>query len=391
MAGAFSVVELRASHTAERAFGCILEILCSRLGVPVNGIAAAEGIAIVLLAGAFWRGSRPGNIYWAGGSRNLLLLQGCAGTLVAPELLLLVSFQAGMVLPQSSSLFWVFVQTLFQTGAFYLQVMYTGDNPVLHLMGTDRAHMGLALAMVTAMSFVWHFLACSFGLMAASESRQSRELQRINAELRASRHMENDAARLAERLQLSRELHDSSGHHLAALSVNLRLMRHLEATTERNERLEESLLIVQKLLKDVREVVHDLRQMRTFDLRTALHAMTAGLPGLSVHLTLAGDAAQPPPFQSHALFRCCQEIVTNTLKHSRASNLWLEIEHAAHGYLLHARDDGQGTSHVTFGNGLTGIQERVSAAGGHMEVHSRPGKGFEIALELPVRDQEAFR
>lgn len=389
-AAVFGAVELYSNHTANRAFGCLFEIAATRLGWPLLWISIAEIAALTLVAAAYWFGSGARNVFWPDAStRWLLLVQGGISTVVAPELLLLTSFEAGMVLPQRTGLVWVLLQTTFQCCAFYLHVTLTGDNPVLQLMGTDRSRMGSAMLMVAVVSFVWHFLAYSLGLLAASESRQSRELQRMNAELRASRHMENDAARLAERLQLSRELHDSSGHHLAALSVNLRLMRHLEAAPERNERLEESLLIVQQLLKDVREVVHDLREIQSFDLGAALRTMTAGLPEITVHLALDEAAATPPPFQAHALFRCCQEIITNTLKHSRADNLWIEIQTTALGYTLRSRDDGQGATQVRFGNGLQGMYERVSSIGGEMRVQARPGEGFRIELQMPVREKES--
>jgi len=70
---------------------------------------------------------------------------------------------------------------------------------------------------------MYHFFTFGLGALVASTVRQSMELRRKNAELAATRQIEADAARLAERLAISRDLHDELGHHLTGLSLNLQL------------------------------------------------------------------------------------------------------------------------------------------------------------------------
>ncbi len=77
-----------------------------------------------------------------------------------------------------------------------------------------------------------------------------------------------------------------------------------------------------------------------------MKSLTPCLPELRV-----GDSAR-----AHALLRCIQEIITNTLRHSGAENLWLEVYEVDGGVEVRARDDGRGAKSVQPGNGMTGMR-----------------------------------
>ncbi len=87
--------------------------------------------------------------------------------------------------------------------------------------------------------------------------------------------------------------------------------------------------------------------------------------------------------------RSVQEIVTNAVRHSGARNLWVTLATADHTLDIDARDDGEGTDQVRFGNGLRGIRERVEQARGSLEVSSMRGRGFSVHVRLPLAGSEA--
>ena len=103
-----------------------------------------------------------------------------------------------------------------------------------------------------------------------------------------------------------------------------------------------------------------------------------------VHLELSGYLQVDDPGRALALLRVMQEIVTNTVRHARAQNLWLVLEPTAQGVRLSARDDGHGAPALCPGNGLTGMQERVETLGGRLELHPNPGRGFALTATLPA-------
>ena len=73
------------------------------------------------------------------------------------------------------------------------------------------------------------------------------------------------------------------------------------------------------------------------------------------------------------------------MRHSGARNLWVSLAANDGTLAIEARDDGEGVDHVRFGNGLSGMRERVAAARGAMEVSSMRGRGFRVNVTLPLR------
>jgi signal transduction histidine kinase len=142
--------------------------------------------------------------------------------------------------------------------------------------------------------------------------------------------------------------------------------------------------VTRQLLADVRGVVSALREGPPAALAPALRALVAEAPGLQVHLQVADALALPTPEAALSLFRCVQELLTNTLRHAAARNLWIDIQLEPGGVRVHARDDGHGARGLLRpGAGLTGMQERFGALGGRVEVHGAPGQGLEVRAWLP--------
>ncbi|MEO8657829.1 MAG: histidine kinase [Bryobacteraceae bacterium] len=386
VSAAFTGVEVL-YRRADGTPGCLFEALVrERMGRA--GLIAAEIGLIALFAVLFWLATRQKFLFRLSAvGVALMAAQVVLATLLSTELLLLVAIEAALLMPLRMAIPWVVTQSAVQVLSVYWQVQITGSHPLLGLFAPQPGHMEVAMLLMALTSQVWHWLSLGLGLLAASAVRQAMELQRVVAELRATQQVEAATARLAERLSISRELHDSSGHHLAALNVSLRLMRHIPQPVEMAEKIDECLLVVKQLLSDVRGVVRDLRQVPAIDLKTAVETMADGMPSIRVHVLMAESLASTPPFQAHALFRCAQEILTNAVKHSNANNLWLKIDKTDRGIRLEARDDGLGASRIIFGNGLRGMEERVAEMGGTMEVYSRAGQGFRLTLGMPLRER----
>lgn len=384
LSAGFSLVELLMSPAPDRAAGCLAEVAARAAGWGPISIAALEALLAVLFAGLYWLSTRPESFGRPdGGSLWRLCVLTGIGLLEGPELLGLVSLLAPLKLGRGAAQRLVVGIIVLQSGAYYLQMALTGSHPLAKLM--PDVSVGMAMAMVTLTTMVWHGLTFSLGLFGVGERRRAQQLARVNAELAATRQLEAETARVAVRLGISRDLHDASGHHLAALNVNLRLMRRLDDPQEVRQKIDECLFVVGQLLQEVRDVVKDLRSLQRIDLKAILETMCAGFEGLTVHLEMDPDLAQAEPYYAHTLFRCAQEILTNTAKHAEARNAWLKLQRTPDGFRIEGRDDGKGVSEFHYGNGLTGMRERVMEFGGEFEAHSREGEGFTVRLRIPVR------
>lgn len=219
-------------------------------------------------------------------------------------------------------------------------------------------------------------------LVALQQSEAREEQRRLNAELRSTRALLAESARVNERTRISRELHDLLGHHLTALSLNLEVAGHLSEGRVK-EHVQQAHTLARLLLTDVREAVSQLRDSGAIDLGAALRPLAENVPKLDIHMDIQQPLTLDDPERAHVLLRCAQEAITNAVRHADASNLWLNAENDGECIILQVRDDGGGTDQLANGNGLQGMHERLRQLGGRLEIETRAGQGFRLTMTLP--------
>jgi signal transduction histidine kinase len=114
----------------------------------------------------------------------------------------------------------------------------------------------------------------------------------------------------------------------------------------------------------------------------ALRAL-AHRSAIPVDLDIATDMRLGEAIEVAAYF-VASEALANAAKHSQASRIDVSLEQRDGRLLLSVRDDGIGGADAARGSGLVGLTDRVEALGGSIRVSSRPRKGTQIAVELPV-------
>lgn len=197
--------------------------------------------------------------------------------------------------------------------------------------------------------------------------------------LSRARSLELENERLAERVRISRELHDRLGHHLTALRLNL------EIADRRPDALLAARDLGRGLLAELRSAVEELRDPDRVDLGKALRALAEELPAPRVHVSAPDSLALRDARCALTVLRCAQEVATNAARHAGAQNLWMAVSRDDGFVELHARDDGRGAREVKDGNGLRGMRERVEGAGGTLIIETAEGRGFELRARVPVR------
>ena len=221
-------------------------------------------------------------------------------------------------------------------------------------------------------------------LVARQQAQARDEQRRLNAELRATRALLAESARVNERTRISRELHDLLGHHLTALSLNLEVASHL-TEGRAQEHVRQAKTLARLLLTDVREAVSQLRDASGgIDLAAALRPLADHVPALDIELDVQSPLAVDDPERAHVMLRCTQEIITNAVRHAQARRLRIRVWRQADALMLEASDDGQGAEALVPGNGLRGMRERIVQCGGSLDIQTRPGAGFRLQLSLPL-------
>jgi signal transduction histidine kinase len=222
--------------------------------------------------------------------------------------------------------------------------------------------------------------------LVARQQAQAREDQRrLNAELRATRALLAESARINERTRISRELHDLLGHHLTALSLNLEVAGHL-VQGKAQEHVNQAHTLARLLLSDVREAVSRLRDGDAIDMAATLKPLADNVAGLQIAMEMPQPFLLDDPERAHVLLRCTQEIITNAVRHAQAGELHLHYRYDGRLVRLQARDNGRGAEAPVAGNGLRGMRERLAAYGGRVDIDTRPGRGFAVDLRLPLEE-----
>lgn len=224
-------------------------------------------------------------------------------------------------------------------------------------------------------------------LLALQQLQARADLRRVNAQLMATQSLLTENTRIAERVRISRDLHDLIGHHLTALTLNLEAASHT-TNQQASGHIEKAASVAKLLLSDVREVVSDLRSHDQVNLKQSLETLAMGIGDLTINFDIHDSDAQTDPRRAQTLLRCAQELVTNAVRHSQATNLWIGLERSPEGISLTVRDDGSGTGELIPGNGINGMRERLRELGGRLDISTGPKLGFRARAWLPEEGPE---
>jgi signal transduction histidine kinase len=312
--------------------------------------------------------------------RRLVVAAFAAQAVLGPALVLLAP-QAGWT---PILLVFTAVTSTYYVGWRLTAAIIAANTVVVAIAGQQLADV-MALgswAFPSALLYLLLQVGSVFGELAhRREIETRRKLATAHTELRAATALLSESTRADERLRIARELHDLLGHQLTVLSLELEVATHHSQPPVR-EHVTRAASIAHELLTDVRATVGELRS-RAPDLRETLDRIVADLPEPVTHLRI-DHAVRADEGQTAAIVRCVQEVVTNTIRHADATELWIEIGATPDGGVTFtAYDDGRGADRVVPGNGLRGITERVQELGGSASFS--PDRGFRVVAELPAR------
>lgn len=235
--------------------------------------------------------------------------------------------------------------------------------------------------------------------------KDTTERKRAEAQLQDSlRRLRKLSGRLEgireeERGRIARELHDELGVGLTCLKIDLSRLGGLigerlappdrakvdEKIRGMKEQVDSTITSVQRIVAELRPgVLDDLGlvaaiewQCRDFQRRT----------GIACCCTVSHEDLRVDPEHATAVFRICQEALTNVTRHARATEVQVRLEDEGVGLVLEVRDNGRGIPHERLADtksfGLLGMRERAGLLGGDVQINTREGEGTTIRLHLP--------
>jgi signal transduction histidine kinase len=328
-----------------------------------------------------------------------------AGTLALAALGALLT--PPLLAPLLVALYWLVVGAGWRTGAVFCAAV----GALLAVTAVVAAPLERPWELETLAPLVW----LSEPVFLGGWDRLRRaclRLERARAE-QAERSREQEArARVAEeRARIARELHDAVAHHLALANAQAGTAAHL--LRARPDQVEAVLTQLARstsaALHDLKAAVGVLRQPDDPDAplepppgltRLPELASSCGSAGLAVTVAVEGTQRPLPAGVDLTAFRVVQEALTNVGKHAAATSAQVRLVYGRDRLTVTVADAGPGSGGppalagrrvqpaAGSGFGLVGLRERARSVGGHLVAGPRPGGGFVVTAELPLRAEE---
>ncbi|NIM94195.1 MAG: hypothetical protein GTO18_10855 [Anaerolineales bacterium] len=243
------------------------------------------------------------------------------------------------------------------------------------------------------------FFVAVFSIIYGREAEARREIQRLAGRLEELNRQLSEYAVQAEELaitkernRLASEIHDSLGHYLTVVNVQLEAARAVfdEDPSAACDSIKKAQELTKEGLAEVRRSVAALRASPLED-RPLVDAIEALLEecrhsGLTANLKVSGERGDVPPQVDHTLYRATQEGLTNVRKHARASNVEVRLDYSSGDDVrLVIEDNGVGSDAESpqEGFGLLGMRERVGLLGGRVETRDAENRGFILDVWIP--------
>ena len=198
-----------------------------------------------------------------------------------------------------------------------------------------------------------------------------------------------------ERMRVSQELHDGLGQLFTAIKLNLQHLKSgldneglTSGLNDRVQALEENIGVAITEVKNIsRNLTPDV--LRHFGLKPAIEDLVVkwnSTVDLKISLELVDMNERFSAELEKALFRMCQELLTNSIRHASAKHVYVQVINHGNSIVLMVEDDGIGfdPKSISSGLGLRNIWSRAEVFEGQVEIDSGPNKGTVTTVEIPL-------
>lgn len=277
--------------------------------------------------------------------------------------------------------------------------IWMGFPPLFSFL-TDTAFYSLAYISITAIVFI-----VKYQIMQSNKLREtmhelkvkSRQLENTLVKLRKTSEDLEEMTILQERNRIAREIHDTVGHTLTTVLLEMeageRLIKIDPGLAAEKIRLAKGQ--VRKGLNDIRQSVRTLQSGR--EIMEFVPSLKLLIEDTKKHsgIYIKDDIDELPKLtesQEKAIYRALQEGLTNGIRHGKSSAFVfrLKYENGIIKFLL--QDNGEGSDKISKGFGLSAMEERVKELGGILNITSKSGEGCAINIAIPVgkEDMDGF-
>lgn len=212
------------------------------------------------------------------------------------------------------------------------------------------------------------------------------ELLVTNLQLKQYSEELKHLTKLQERSSIARDLHDTLGHELTGLIMRMEMASRLmeQDPVKGQGILEEAKTAARDSLSQVRAIVNTLKTDEEITwTQSSMKELTEHFSSMTgVRITYENSGEGPAsPATGLTLYRLVQEALTNAVRHGKATKVGIRIGYELEGVRFEIEDNGRGCREISYGNGIKGMFERITALHGDLSVDG--SKGFRLTGFIP--------
>jgi signal transduction histidine kinase len=204
-------------------------------------------------------------------------------------------------------------------------------------------------------------------------------------------------AEIQERKRIGQELHDGLGQMLSVARLNISVLQQKSSLTEerKKELLDAAMYSVDKAFYELRDISHNLAPsvLTEKGFMGALKDLSDQINQskvMKVNLETFGLSGSLDNLIENTLYRAVQELINNTIKHARATNIYLQLVKSETEITLMVEDNGVGfnmdETYILNGGGLSNIRSRVENLSGSIFIDAMADRGTIITIVIPLRN-----
>lgn len=203
-----------------------------------------------------------------------------------------------------------------------------------------------------------------------------------------------------ERNRIAQEVHDTIGHTLTMISSlsrlsELEIRKFTNPDIDNDERLEhigklkkyvsETASLSLNGISELRVSINNIKNSNTIKITTELQKLVEMVKEIEIDLCIQGEEKPEYSFAGNAIYESCRETITNCLKYSGAERMDIILKFLGTGVEMYIFDNGKGCEKINYGNGLSGIEERIKNIGGTVNFASSKDNGFNTIIKIPIK------
>lgn len=240
----------------------------------------------------------------------------------------------------------------------------------------------------------WYLSTAGMVYYMKKQSDEKQKVKKLNDELiDANKKLEKYSKEVElltiknERNRMAGEMHDSLGHSLTALIMQLEFVdKIIENNPQKaKEILNKSQNLARESMSELRKTVYSLKEDTENGLIYSINKLISNIIStdkMKIHFKYSENVENLLPDVKNILYRTIKESITNSIRHGQATKINIEIESKDNEIQIILEDNGIGCGQIIKGNGIKGIIDRIDKIGGQAKFISSADNGFRTEISI---------